>query len=350
MNSFEYASPTDLEGAIGLLEGKFGDVEILAGGTDLVTSLKQGIVSPKRLVSLKAIPALKGIEAGADAVHIGAMTPLVDVLEHAAIKKSFPSITTAIEGIGSPQIIAMGTAGGDLCQRPRCWYYRQGFGLLGQLDGESLIPNGDNRYHAILGNSGPAYFVSPSSLGPPLVALGATIDIAGPKGKNRQVPASEFFRVPQGPEERENVLAANEVVARISIPLRGLANATYEIRQREGLDWPLVTASVAFARGGGRAKGGAARDRLGSCRADALARARGRCAAFRQGGGFRGGRPRRIGCGAQRPAAQQERLQGSVGPNGCQACDPRGGRATGGLSHVGQTCVSQPCVKHRRAQ
>jgi xanthine dehydrogenase YagS FAD-binding subunit len=255
MNSFEYASPTDLEGAIGLLEDKFGEVEILAGGTDLVTSLKQGIVSPKRLVSLKAIPALKGIEAGADAVHIGAMTPLVDVLEHAAIKKSFPAIIAAIEGIGSPQIIAMGTAGGDLCQRPRCWYYRQGFGLLGQLDGNSLIPGGDNRYHAILGNSGPAYFVSPSSLGPPLVALGATIDIAGPKGKNRQVPAAEFFRVPQGSEERENVLAANEVVTRISIPLRGLANATYEIRQREGLDWPLVTASVAFARGGGRAKG-----------------------------------------------------------------------------------------------
>jgi xanthine dehydrogenase YagS FAD-binding subunit len=255
MNSFEYASPTDLEGAIGLLGSSFGEAEILAGGTDLVTSLKQGIVSPKRLVSLKAIAQLKGIEAGADAVHIGAMTPLVDVLEHAAIKKSFPAITTAIEGIGSPQIIAMGTAGGDLCQRPRCWYYRQGFGLFGQLDGRSLIPNGDNRYHAILGNSGPAYFVSPSSLGPPLVALGATIDIAGPKGKNRQIPVAEFFRIPGGSDERENVLAANEVVTRISIPLRGLASATYEIRQREGLDWPLVTASVAFARGAGRGKG-----------------------------------------------------------------------------------------------
>src|SRR5215471_201022 len=135
MKSFEYASPTDLDAAIGLLDSKPGEVEILAGGTDLVTSLKQGLTSPKRLVSLKAIPSL--------------------------------------EGIGSPQIINMGTIGGDLCQRPRCWYYRQGFGLLGQLDGKSLIPDGDNRYHAIFANDGPAYFVSASVLGPPLVALGA---------------------------------------------------------------------------------------------------------------------------------------------------------------------------------
>jgi xanthine dehydrogenase YagS FAD-binding subunit len=254
MNSFEYASPTDLESAIGLLGTRWGEAEILAGGTDLVTSLKQGIVSPKRLVSLKAIPELKGIEVSGNVVQIGAMTPLVELLEHETIRKNFPAITQAIEGIGSPQIIAMGTIGGDLCQRPRCWYYRQGFGLLGQLDGESLIPHGDNRYHAIFGNEGPAYFVSASSLGPPLIALGATLEIAGPKGKTRQVAVAEFFRTPKSADERENVLGADEVVRRISIPVSrsGGANATYEVRQRQGLDWPLVTASVAFGRGYGR--------------------------------------------------------------------------------------------------
>ncbi len=270
MNSFEYASPTDLESAIGLLGSRFGEVEILAGGTDLVTSLKQGIASPKRVVSLKAIAKLKGIEAGADAVRIGAMTPLVDVLEHAEIRKEFPAITQAIEGIGSPQIIAMGTIGGDLCQRPRCWYYRQGFGLLGQLDGNSLIPEGDNRYHAIFGNQGPAYFVSASSLGPPLIALGATLDIvrcAWPK--RGTVPAAEFFQVPQTADERETVLAANEIVTRISIPVKELLNATYEVRQRQGLDWPLVTASVAFPRKRPRRRG-----RAGSCGAQAVARSR----------------------------------------------------------------------------
>lgn len=254
MNSFEYASPTDLEAAIGLLGSRWGESEILAGGTDLVTSLKQGIVSPKRLVSLKSISKLKGIERLGDAVQIGALTPLVEVLEHKSIRNDFPAIVQAIEGIGSPQIIAMGTIGGDLCQRPRCWYYRQGFGLLGQLEGKSLIPEGDNRYHAIFGNEGPAYFVNASSLAPPLVALGATIEIVGPMGKSREVSVADFFRVPKKANERENVLAPNEILARISIPSSGLANATYEVRQREGLDWPLVTASVALARKGSTRK------------------------------------------------------------------------------------------------
>src|SRR5262245_35113093 len=254
MNSFEYASPSDLDTAISLLGTRFGEVEILAGGTDLVTSLKQNIVSPKRLVSLKAIPSLKGIDTSGNATRIGAMTSLADVLDHSGIRKDFPSLVQAIEGIGSPQIISMGTIGGDLCQRPRCWYYRQGFGLLGQLDGKSLIPDGDNRYHAIFGNQGPAYFVSPSVLAPPLVALGATLDIVGPNSKTRQVPVLEFFRIPRTNEQRENVLAANEVITRITIPTQGLANATYEVRPRQGLDWPLVSASVALPRTAGSAK------------------------------------------------------------------------------------------------
>jgi xanthine dehydrogenase YagS FAD-binding subunit len=251
MKSFEYASPTDLESAIGLLGTTFGEAEILAGGTDLITSLKQRIVSPKRVVSLKAVPKLKGIDgtgASNTNVNIGAMTPLVDILENAMIRKAFPSVIQAIEGIGSPQIIAMGTIGGDLCQRPRCWYYRQGFGLLGQLEGKSLVPDGDNRYHAIFGNAGPAYFVSASSLAPALIALGATLEITGSKGKVTQTPLAQFFRAPKNADERETVLSANEVVTRISIPVREAANATYEVRQRQGLDWPLVTASVAFPR------------------------------------------------------------------------------------------------------
>jgi xanthine dehydrogenase YagS FAD-binding subunit len=249
MNSFEYASPTDLETAIGLLGSRWGESEILAGGTDLVTSLKQGIVAPKRVVSLKGIAQLKGIESSAETVQIGATTPLADVLADAAVRKNFPSLVSAIEGIGSPQIINMGTAGGDLCQRPRCWYFRQGFGLLGQHEGKSLVPGGDNRYHAIYGNSGPAYFVSASLLGPPLVALGAMLEIAGAKGKTRALPVSEFFRSPENADERETMLEPNEVVTKITIPVRQLANATYEVRQRQGLDWPLVTASVSFARG-----------------------------------------------------------------------------------------------------
>jgi xanthine dehydrogenase YagS FAD-binding subunit len=171
---------------------------------------------------------------------------MVEVLEHERIRKEFPALTQAIEGIGSPQIINMGTIGGDLCQRPRCWYYRQGFGLLGQLDGKSLIPEGDNRYHAIFGNDGPAYFVSASVLGPPLIALGAVLEIAGPNSKTRQTPAAVFFRVPHAADEREIVLAPSEVLTQVYIPAQARMNATYEVRQRQGLDWPLVTASVSL--------------------------------------------------------------------------------------------------------
>src|SRR5690348_17850769 len=91
------------------------------------------------------------------------------------------ALSNAAAGIPSPQIRHMGTVGGDLCQRPRCWYYRQGFGLLAMKDGKSLVPEGANQYHAIFGG-GPAYFVSPSSLGPALVSLGAKFKLVGPKG------------------------------------------------------------------------------------------------------------------------------------------------------------------------
>src|SRR5262245_19672613 len=254
MNSFEYARPTDLDSAIGLLGSRFGEVEILAGGTDLVTSLKQGLTSPKRLVSLKAIPSLKGVgksqNKGMEVITIGAMTPLSDILENADVRKSFPSIVQAIEGIGSPQIINMGTIGGDLCQRPRCWYYRQGFGLLGQLDGKSLIPEGDNRYHAIFGNDGPAYFVSASVLGPPLVALGAVLEIAGHGQRTEQIAVADYLRMPRTADERQITLAPNQVLTKLRVPAQARQNATYEVRQRQGLDWPLVTASVSL-----RAKG-----------------------------------------------------------------------------------------------
>lgn len=246
MNPFEYASPEKLEDAVALLANRWGETELLAGGADLLTSLKQEIVSPKRVVSLKAVSELSGIEVSTAEIRIHAMTPLADVAENAAVSKHFPSLVQAIEGIGSPQMINMGTAGGDLCQRPRCWYFRQGFGLLGQQDGKSLIPQGDNRYHAVFDNAGPAYFVNPSSLAPGLIALGATVSIAGPNGAARQVNAEDFFQTPQSADERENVLEPNEIVTAITIPISGMANGTYEVRQRAGLDWPLVTASVAF--------------------------------------------------------------------------------------------------------
>jgi len=187
MQAFEYASPKTTKEALGLLGSEWGQTDILAGGTDLLALMKDYIHTPTRVVSLGGIKELKTIKSSGDGVHIGAMVTFAELIEHSATMKQYPTLSQAGHGVSSQQVRAMGTVGGDLCQRPRCWYFRSGFGLLGMdSSGKSLIPGGENRYHAILGNSGPAKFVSASSLGPALISLGAKAVIASPSG-NRTV-------------------------------------------------------------------------------------------------------------------------------------------------------------------
>jgi xanthine dehydrogenase YagS FAD-binding subunit len=175
MQKFEYASPTTKEQAVALLGASWGESEVLAGGTDLLSLMKDFIVAPKRVVNIKNIKELDVIRAPRNgSATIGALVTIEELIE--ALGGGFPAITQAAKGITSPQIRNMGTVGGDLLQRPRCGYYRAGFGLFAKGEtGEPLVPNGDNRYHAILGNDGEAKFVNPSSLAPALIALNAKI-------------------------------------------------------------------------------------------------------------------------------------------------------------------------------
>ena len=258
MEAFEYAHPTTQHEAIGLLGSKWNDAAVLAGGTDLISLMKEYLVTPKRVVNIKNVEGLDGIHSNAEGVRIGALVTMDELLENATIRSEFPALTQAAGGITSPQIRAMGTVGGDLCQRPRCWYFRNGYGLLAKDEnGKSLVPDGENRYHAILGNSGPAYFVNPSSLAPALIALGAKLQLAGPKGQ-REVSASEFSVIPKSDEERENVLKPDEMLTHIVIPAssHGLRSATYEVRQKTALDWPLAAAAVAVKLEGGKVSEG----------------------------------------------------------------------------------------------
>lgn len=245
MQTFEYANPTTLQEALGLLGSKWGEAEVLAGGTDLISLMKEYLATPKRVVNIKGIKELGGIQASKGALRIGATVTLDELVENAEVRKAFPSLVQAARGVSSPQIRNMGTVGGDLCQRPRCWYFRQGYGVLGLKDGKALVPNGENRYHAILGNGGPAYFVSASSLGPALVALNAKVKLASSSG-TREVAAAKFFVTPQNANAREIALLPNEIVTEILVPNEGTKNATYEVRHKEALDWPLATASVAL--------------------------------------------------------------------------------------------------------
>jgi xanthine dehydrogenase YagS FAD-binding subunit len=256
MKSFEYAAPKSIKDAVALLGEKWGETEIMAGGTDLITSMKQGITEPKRVVSLKNIPELRGIKTDGGNLRIGAMTRLAELADNEDVQKHFPSLVTAVKNIASPQILSVGTVGGDLCQRPRCWYFRNGLGLVGKDANSSPAREGDNRYHAIFETDSPALFVNPSSLAPALVALGATLVVENGKGRPRPVAAAEFFKAPKSDAEREYVLAPNEVLTGISVPMKGLKNATYEIRHRQGLDWPYVTASVAYSNKDGTVSDG----------------------------------------------------------------------------------------------
>jgi len=248
MQAFEYANPSTLKEAVGLLSAKWGEAEILAGGTDLLSLMKNYVATPKRLVNIKGIAEMKGIRSTAEGVVIGALVTLQELHDDKTIHDNFHGLAHAAGSVTSAQIRSMGTVGGDLCQRPRCWYFRNGFGLLAKdAKGEPLVPRGDNRYHAIFGTDGPAYFVSASSLAPMLVALGAKARLFGPNGK-REVPLATFYAIPGADDERETVLKPNEILTEVVIPAasRGMANATYEVRQKTALDWPLATASVAL--------------------------------------------------------------------------------------------------------
>jgi xanthine dehydrogenase YagS FAD-binding subunit len=252
MERFEYASPSSVKDATALLGASWDDAQILAGGTDLISMMKDFVASPKRIVNIKGISELGGISKTANGVRIGAAVTFDDLSVHPLIRGEFPSLITAALGVSSPQIRNMGTVGGDLCQRPRCWYFRGGHGLFAMQDGKSLVPNGENKYHAIFGTA-PAYFVSASSLGPALAALGAHMKIASPSG-TRTVAVEKFFLIPKTENEREIDLHPNEIVTEILIPSASasMKNATYEIREKLALDWPLATASVALKMSGSK--------------------------------------------------------------------------------------------------
>ncbi len=256
MRPFEYVSPKTQAQAFSLLGAAWGQSEVLAGGTDLLALMKDDVVRPKRLVNIKAIRELHGIQRlPGGSWRMGALTTLGDLTELPAVQsglmKEYPAFADALGEAASPQIRNTATLGGNLCQRPRCWYFRNGFGLLPQDDsGKDLVSAGENRYHAILGSEGRAKFISPSTIVPILIAYGAKIQLAGPKGK-RELPLEKFYVIPKSADEREHDLGPNEIVTGVILPPpRGVKAAHYEIRQKAAFDWPLAVCAAALRMDG----------------------------------------------------------------------------------------------------
>ncbi len=258
MQAFEYVSPTKKEQVATVLGEQSS---ILAGGTDLLALMKDDVVTPKRLVNIKEIEGLRGISyQPGNGLRIGALATIAELAGDTGVRQNYPALSEAANEAASPQIRNLATIGGNMCQRPRCWYFRNGMGLMAKTpDGKSMVVEGDNRYAAILGTTGPAYFVSPSTLAPMLIAYGAKIRLYSansPGSGVRELALENFFVIPRTENELEHDLKPGEMVMEIIVPPppQNLKAATYEVRQRAAFDWPLVHACVTLEMDGSTVK------------------------------------------------------------------------------------------------
>ena len=254
MNRFELARATTPSQARELLAEKAGSV-LKAGGIDLIDHLKEHLVEPPRVVDIKTIPGLDKITAAGDgSLRIGALVTLAKVAASTAIRKTHPALAQACAEAASPQVRNVATIGGNVLQRPRCWYYRlESYKCVKKGGDVCFAVAGENRYNVIFGG-GPAFPAHPSSAAVPLVAYGASFVLDGPKGP-RTVPAAEFFVLPAKDPTRENVLQPGEVLLEIRVPsTKGWKSAYLEARERAAFDWALVSAAVALKVEGGVVK------------------------------------------------------------------------------------------------
>jgi xanthine dehydrogenase YagS FAD-binding subunit len=242
--NFSYVRPESLREVHRQLSAE--GARIHAGGTDLLGCLHDRVFGADKLVSLTALDKLRGIRRSADGgCRIGALTTISTVAGDAELGRRYPVLTQAAAAVASPQLRHQGTLGGNLCQKPRCWYYRGEFDCLRKGGATCYAVAGQNQFHCILGGSG-CYIVHPSDTVPALVALDARVEIAGPQG-TRKVPVAEFHVPPARDPMRETVLAADEVVIDILLPppSAGVKSVYRKVRARRS--WDFAVAGVALA-------------------------------------------------------------------------------------------------------
>jgi xanthine dehydrogenase YagS FAD-binding subunit len=259
MKNFTYYRPSTLEQVIPLLDERWGTSELLAGGTDLHDLQKEYVAQPEKIISLTDVGGnFTRIRTEGDPPHIliGAGVKLADIAENATIRKYCTALATAASMVGGPQIRNMGTLGGSLCQRNRCWYFRDEHVKCLLKGGKKCYAlDGENQYHAVFTQGHPCVIVNPSTIAPTLIALGARAEVHSPKGK-RTIELSQFYQAPRDETQREHVLASNEVLVQINIASSpGTLSASYEVRHKQSYDWPLVQAAVAFKLDDGKATG-----------------------------------------------------------------------------------------------
>lgn len=255
MKAFELHNPRTLAAAVKLLPEREGDdsSRLLAGGQDLLTELKEHLIEPERVVNLKHVPGLDAIEWDASGnLTIGALVTLQDIEEDARILKELTLLAEAARSVASPQIRGQATIGGNLNQRPRCWYYRTEHAPCLKKGGDECFSyEGKNKYNAILGG-GPSYIVHPSDVAPALAALGASVVLVGPSG-TREVEVERYFVLPSdGNILRETVLAPNEVLTHVKVPKpkAGMTSTYLKFKERDSYDFALGAVALCLWKDG----------------------------------------------------------------------------------------------------
>ncbi len=246
MKNFQYAPARDARQAVSLLSTDWEQSRVMGGGTDLLDEMKERLVETERIVHLQ--PAAFGyIKSTRQHIVIGATTTIASLETNPLIEQKLPGLKQAASSIATPQIRNAATVGGNLCQRPRCWYYRNvEYPCLKKGGSTCYAKEGANKYNAIIGG-GPSYIVHPSDCAPMLMAFGASVRIAGPRGE-RVVPLDNFFVLPRKDVMRENILEPNEIITEILVPqpAAGSTSTYLKFKERETQDFALASAAVAL--------------------------------------------------------------------------------------------------------
>ena len=250
MPHFQYISVKRVEDGVKQLST--AGAKIHAGGTDLLGCLRERIFPVEKVVSINGIKDLKGISEKGGGLRIGALTTITEVAENPLIKNLFPGLARAAGEVASPPLRNQGTIGGNICQKPRCWYYRGEFHCTRKGGGICFAYSGENQYHCIFGGDG-CYIVHPSDTAPALAALDAQVGVTGTKG-TRVVKAEEFFVLPAVDPTRETVIGPEEIVTEILIPApqSGLKSSYRKVRARGSWDFALAGVALALNFDGAR--------------------------------------------------------------------------------------------------
>jgi len=250
LKAFAYVNPANEREAVAALKTD-GIAMVIGGGQDLLARMKDYIDSPDRVVNVKGLDAT--IAPTPDGgLKIGSAVKIIDLFEHSQAAKLYPAINAAAIEIGTPQIRHQGTVGGNVNQRPRCWYYRnEEFVCFKKGGSRCFAVNGENQYHAIFGNEGPSHIVHPSSLAVPFVAYGAKFRVLGPNGE-REIAAADYFTLPTLQNVlKENVLEDEDILTHVILPAPGnVKSGHYEVRYKQSHDWPLAFTTVVLTMSG----------------------------------------------------------------------------------------------------